>query len=66
MKFGCVIPARYGSTRLPGKPLADIAGKPMIERVYDRVSQATKRHVLLLLLMMTAFILQFNNLGELL
>ena len=42
MKFGCVIPARYGSTRLPGKPLADIAGKPMIERVYDRVSQATK------------------------
>ena len=64
MKFGCVIPARYGSTRLPGKPLADIAGKPMIERVYDRVSQATKRHVLLLLLMMTAFILQFNNLGN--
>jgi len=42
VKFGCVIPARYGSTRLPGKPLADIAGKPMIERVYDRVSQATK------------------------
>ena len=33
---------RYGSTRLPGKPLANIAGKPMIERVYDRVSQATK------------------------
>ena len=32
-EFGCVIPARYGSTRLPGKPLADIAGKPMIERV---------------------------------
>jgi len=42
VKFGCVIPARYGSTRLPGKPLADIAGKPMIERVYARVSQATK------------------------
>lgn len=34
--------ARYGSTRLPGKPLADIAGKPMIEQVYARVSQATK------------------------
>lgn len=31
-----VIPARYGSTRLPGKPLADIAGKPLIERVYER------------------------------
>lgn len=40
MKVGCVIPARYGSTRLPGKPLADIAGKPMIERVYERVSTA--------------------------
>ncbi len=30
-----VIPARYGSTRFPGKPLADIAGKPMIQRVYE-------------------------------
>ena len=29
MKILCVIPARYASTRLPGKPLADIAGKPM-------------------------------------
>ena len=28
MKIVCVIPARYASTRLPGKPLADIAGKP--------------------------------------
>ncbi len=35
-----VIPARYGSTRLPGKPLIDIAGKPMIQRVYERASQA--------------------------
>ena len=31
-----VIPARYGSTRLPGKPLVDIAGKPMIQHVYER------------------------------
>lgn len=30
-----VIPARYRSTRLPGKPLADVAGKPLIERVYE-------------------------------
>ena len=30
-----VIPARYGSTRFPGKPLADIAGKPMIQWVYE-------------------------------
>ena len=36
----CVIPARYASTRLPGKPLADIAGKPMISRVFDRASKA--------------------------
>ena len=36
MTFAVVIPARYASTRLPGKPLADIAGKPMIQHVYDR------------------------------
>lgn len=41
MKIACVIPARYASTRLPGKPLADIAGKPMIQRVYEQVSKAT-------------------------
>lgn len=34
-----VIPARYGSTRLPGKPLVDIAGKPMIQHVYERALQ---------------------------
>lgn len=34
MKFTVVIPARYASTRLPGKPLADIQGQPMIQRVY--------------------------------
>lgn len=42
MKIICVIPARYASTRLPGKPLADIAGKPMIVRVYERVLNVTK------------------------
>ncbi|TRX64580.1 3-deoxy-manno-octulosonate cytidylyltransferase [Carboxylicivirga sp. M1479] len=31
-----LIPARYGSTRFPGKPLADIGGKPMIQRVYEQ------------------------------
>ncbi|MCH3914324.1 MAG: 3-deoxy-manno-octulosonate cytidylyltransferase [Acidaminococcaceae bacterium] len=36
----CVIPARYASTRLPGKPLAMLAGKTMIERVYDQASLA--------------------------
>ena len=45
MNIGCVIPARFGSTRLPGKPLADIAGKPMIQRVYERVTEAKKPQV---------------------
>ncbi|MDC0662007.1 3-deoxy-manno-octulosonate cytidylyltransferase [Marinobacter sp. SS21] len=40
MSFSVVIPARYASTRLPGKPLADIAGKPMIQHVYDRASES--------------------------
>lgn len=35
-----IIPARYESTRLPGKPLADLAGQPMIRRVYERAAQA--------------------------
>lgn len=38
----CVIPARYASTRLPGKPLKDIAGQPMICRVYDRAKEARR------------------------
>lgn len=36
MKVVAIIPARYGSNRLPGKPLAEIGGKPMIVRVYER------------------------------
>jgi 3-deoxy-manno-octulosonate cytidylyltransferase (CMP-KDO synthetase) len=35
-----VIPARFGSTRLPGKPLVSLAGKPMIQRVYERAKMA--------------------------
>ncbi len=35
-----IIPARFGSTRLPGKPLSDILGKPMIQHVYERASRA--------------------------
>jgi 3-deoxy-manno-octulosonate cytidylyltransferase (CMP-KDO synthetase) len=35
-----IIPARYGSTRLPGKPLSDIHGKPMIQWVHERVRNA--------------------------
>ena len=40
MKTVCIIPARYGSTRLPGKPLLDLGGKTLIERVYERALQA--------------------------
>lgn len=42
MNIVCVIPARYSSTRLPGKPLADIAGKPMIQHVYERAALAKR------------------------
>ncbi|MGB7280823.1 MAG: 3-deoxy-manno-octulosonate cytidylyltransferase [Candidatus Acidiferrum sp.] len=37
-----VIPARFASTRLPGKPLVSLAGKPMIQRVYERAAMATR------------------------
>lgn len=40
-----IIPARYASTRLPGKPLADIAGKPMIQHVYERARESGARSV---------------------
>ncbi len=36
MSFRVLIPARYASTRLPGKPLLDIGGKPMLQRVYEQ------------------------------
>ena len=40
MHFKIVIPARYESSRFPGKPLADIHGKPMIRRVYEAALEA--------------------------
>ncbi len=36
----CIIPSRYESSRFPGKPLADLCGKPMIQHVYERVARA--------------------------
>ena len=42
-----VIPARYASTRLPGKPLVPLAGKPMIQHVYERAKQAETVHEVL-------------------
>ncbi len=38
MKFIAIIPARYASTRFPGKPLALLGGKPVIQRVYEQVA----------------------------
>lgn len=40
MSFHVIIPARYGATRLPGKPLSNIAGKPMIQHVYERAQES--------------------------
>ena len=47
MSFTVVSPARYASTRLPGKPLADIAGKPMIEHVYGRACESQAGRVVI-------------------
>ena len=44
-KFKIAIPARYQSTRLPGKPLLDIAGKPMVQWVYEKAMQCGAEEV---------------------
>ncbi|MDR9829597.1 3-deoxy-manno-octulosonate cytidylyltransferase [Vibrio sp. FNV 38] len=46
MSFTVVIPARYQSTRLPAKPLADIAGKPMVQWVYEKALQSGASRVI--------------------
>jgi 3-deoxy-manno-octulosonate cytidylyltransferase (CMP-KDO synthetase) len=43
-KVVVVIPARYGAVRLPGKPLVPLAGKPMIQRVFERAKLAKSAH----------------------
>ena len=45
MEFKVVIPARYGSSRLPGKPLIEIAGKPMIQHVFERARESMASQV---------------------
>ena len=42
MRTAGIIPARYASTRLPGKPLLEIEGRPMIWWVYQRAAQADR------------------------
>jgi len=47
VNFSVIIPARYASTRLPGKPLLDIAGKPMIWHVYQRAMESGANQVII-------------------
>ena len=47
MSFSIIIPARYASTRLPGKPLLEIAGKPMIQHVYERAAESGAEQVII-------------------
>lgn len=47
MKFSVIIPARYASTRFPGKPLADVAGKPMVVRVAERARRSGAAEVII-------------------
>jgi 3-deoxy-manno-octulosonate cytidylyltransferase (CMP-KDO synthetase) len=46
-KVVVVIPSRFGSTRLPGKPLVTLAGKPMVQHVYERAKRAQTVHKVL-------------------
>ena len=46
-QFTVIIPARYASSRLPGKPLADIAGKPMIQHVFEQAKQSGATRVII-------------------
>lgn len=46
MNFSVIIPARYGSSRLPRKPLLDIAGKPMIQHVWEKAQRAGATRVI--------------------
>lgn len=45
MSFSVVIPARYASSRLPGKPLLEIAGKPMLQHTYERAKESAAESV---------------------
>ena len=47
MSYTVVIPSRYGSTRLPGKPLLEIHGKPMVQRVWEQASQSGAARVVI-------------------
>ncbi len=45
--FNVIIPARFSASRLPGKPLLDIAGKPMIQHVYERATESLASNIII-------------------
>ena len=47
MQFKIIIPARFASSRLPGKPLRQIVGKPMIQHVYERALESEASEVII-------------------
>lgn len=47
MSFSVIIPARYASSRFPGKPLADLAGKPMLQHVYERACESEAQRIII-------------------
>jgi 3-deoxy-manno-octulosonate cytidylyltransferase (CMP-KDO synthetase) len=47
VQFCVIIPARYESTRLPGKPLLEIAGKPMIQHVHERAQESGAERIII-------------------
>ena len=47
MTTAIIIPARYGSSRLEGKPLIEVEGKPIIQWVYEKASQATLADIII-------------------
>lgn len=47
MNFVVIIPARYASTRLPGKPLQDIAGKPMVQHVWEQARRSAASRIVI-------------------
>ncbi|MEQ8956010.1 MAG: 3-deoxy-manno-octulosonate cytidylyltransferase [Gammaproteobacteria bacterium] len=47
MAFTVIIPARYGATRLPGKPLIDIGGKPMVQHTWERATESNAHQVII-------------------
>jgi 3-deoxy-manno-octulosonate cytidylyltransferase (CMP-KDO synthetase) len=47
MSYTVVIPARYGSSRLPGKPLLEIAGRPMVQHVWEQACRSTAGQVVI-------------------